>query len=233
MSGKSPKPERQSRRKPTFLSLKTKLTALYDPKRASFTQPLLGVSLRSQGVRIGDLRNLAEEYALLPSSAIPLDQTFEENFLFFLLGLRQEKTVAGQTGFLLRYQAHLFTWAITDSVYPEYERRSWEEELPYLRKLRKAQGLAQRFSYVVLLKYVRKEKPSRLFAFLKDSREEPVYTALAWVLSEIAVTYPEEVLAVLKTKRYSLKTKRTAVRKIRDSYRISPAIKEAAKETLL
>lgn len=90
-----------------------------------------------------------------------------------------------------------------------------------------------RVALVILLDYfVDSEHRSEIFSLLFGYRSEYYYTnmALAWLISEFFIKYPEETKGYLKTRPFDFTVTKMIIRKVRDSYRVSKSDKEWTKK---
>ncbi|MFA6830323.1 MAG: DNA alkylation repair protein [Bacilli bacterium] len=219
----------------SIIDLENELRSYSDIERGAFNESLFSCDLKSLGTRVPQLRLLAHKYSDLDISTIPLDSTFDENFLFFSIGLLQNSTLEKQTDFILKYQDYLKTWAITDSISQLFRIKDFQTDLTLLNKLKSGSLFAQRLSYVLILRYLRLKKSplDNIISFLEDSPSREVYYALAWVLAEFCIKYPEAFVSLYQKERYSLATRRITVSKINDSRRVTAEGKKKAKKLIL
>ncbi len=224
--------ENESRLKPAFSIFKKEIDKFSHKDKVGFCERVYNCSLPSLGIKIPDIRNLAKYFSDFPVSMIPLDVCFEYNLLFFIIGLKQISDIREQTDFIIENRNHFYSWAITDTSYGLYKRLPLEEELRYLLKLKRKGSFAQRFSYVVLLKYCKEKDISSLLSFIEDSKLKEVYTSIGWLLAECLIYHQEEVLSYVESSSLSYKTIQVFAYKARDSFRIESSVKIRCKELL-
>jgi hypothetical protein len=219
----------------TSADLFVDLERLKDDKKAAFDEPLFHCDLKSLGVPVPTLRALAKTYHDIDPKALPLDSSFEVDFLFFQIGLGQTSTPEEANRFLVANQAHLKTWAITDSLYQLYPLTTFLVDRKNLSVLKKQGSYLKRFCYLLFFRYLRADpKPLKTYlSFLSDDESWEVSYALGWLLTEMAIKNYDGFLKDFDPRKYSLATRKITVSKIRDTFRLTSAQKEKAKALIL
>ena len=91
---------------------------------------------------------------------------------------------------------------------------------------------ARRWGYVLFMPTLVKDKKNfrKIFRLLRDDDEYYVVMAEAWLLSYLAIYFPEETLDYLKTKPLKYNIVGRAIQKTCDSFRVNDETKEKFKE---
>lgn len=130
---------------------------------------------------------------------------------------------------LLRYAALTDTWAGTDcltftradhATYMGFARRALEDN---------AHTFVRRLGVIVMLKVLGDDTVEEILSILPSLESETEYyvnMAVAWLVSECYVHYPEPTLRFLEEGHYNAFVAAKAVSKCRDSYRVSPEDKQ-------
>lgn len=89
----------------------------------------------------------------------------------------------------------------------------------------------RRWGYVIFISGLQKNcaNTKKILALIKDDQEYYVSMAEAWLICDLAVFNPEEVLMFLKNSKIKYNILGRAIQKICDSFRISDEIKNEAK----
>ena len=200
-----------------------------DGKRSAFSVPLFQCNLEILGVRIPEIRGLAKAYSGIEIAGIPLDTVFEYNLVYFLVGLRQKKKLECQVDFVKENGSHLLTWAITDSIVSVFEKKGEQETIQAAGRLIEDDGIYVRRTGYVLLRRLAKVQAKKILPLLKEEKERILRMAQAWLLCDMAVFGPEDVLRFLKGRKELVSL---MVSKMRDSYRIPKETTERFRKEL-
>ena len=194
-------------------------------------QRILNTKLITHGTYTKDLVEIIKKYKNIDLSLLNPLASYEENFVYFSIGIIQAKTIQKQLDFIFKNAKFIDSWAVTDSSYKYLEFLPFEEELIYVKNLIETdQEFAIRYGYLILLKYIEKDNIETIFSLLKNTDMFYVYMMEAWLLSFIYIKYPTETYTYLKSSNIDLKIKLKAISKVIDSYRVSHEEKTKLKE---
>lgn len=134
------------------------------------------------------------------------------------------------------YLEKIDNWATCDGFCNSMKNIKKEKE-KYLEKIEKllkeSHPFKVRVGLVLLLSYYVEEKYIKEILTLVDkiNREEYyINMAIAWLVAECFIKYPNVTMPYLKENHFSPFTQNKTISKIRDSYRVSKEIKEELKK---
>ena len=206
------------------------LKFLKDDEYALFIKNIAKSKYPILGVRIPALRRLSIKYMDIDVKNIPSDY-LEENLLFFMIGMKQLKSMDEQVQFIIDNEKRVDTWEITDTVYKLYKFTTFKNDLKYVDRLMNTKKeFMVRFSYLILMNYISKENNKIILSYIKDSDYYYVNMMEAWLLSYMYVVDEEEIYDFLRQSNISLMLKKMTIRKILDSYRVNKEKKKRLKE---
>ena len=206
------------------------LNFLKDDEYALFIKNIAKSKYPILGVRIPTLRRLSIKYMDIDVKNIPSDY-LEENLLFFMIGMKQLKSMDEQVQFIIDNEKRVDTWEITDTVYKLYKFTTFKNDLKYVDRLMNTKKeFMVRFSYLILMNYISKENNKIILSYIKDSDYYYVNMMEAWLLSYMYVVDEEEIYDFLRQSNISLMLKKMTIRKILDSYRVNKEKKKRLKE---
>lgn len=128
----------------------------------------------------------------------------------------------------------LDSWAMTDTIVPTLKIKETERPIAWefaCRCIDAAPEYTRRFGIVMLMDYfLREESIPLVEEKISAIRDERYYVrmAAAWLLAEMGVHDFERVLRLLESGTLDLFTHNMTIRKLRESYRITPEQKAAA-----
>ncbi|MCI1244452.1 MAG: DNA alkylation repair protein [Bacilli bacterium] len=191
---------------------------------------LYGSEIRSIGVKIPYVKEVAARYAADPSLSLAdfsLTDSVELTICFFIIGLRRCVSFDEKMAFLRERLPCADSWAVTD-VCPQFIKPApLGTYLPYYREfIASPYPFVRRFAYVYALSYRRDEKAASFIGGIKKESEYYVTMAEAWLLATLAIDHYGDVLAFLKSKRAYPALFRKTISKCRDSFRIPAGRKE-------
>ena len=195
-----------------YIELASYLFSIKDQKHAEFSGNLSNSSYITIGVKNPILRSIIKEHYKdtdLCLEDFECSKYLEIDFLYFGIGLKRCKTIEEQLVFLDKNIKYAQSWAVTDTINHSLKKCSfdlfWEF---FLSHYQNEHIYTRRFSYI--------------FGLMAE----------AWLLSTIAIEYPQQVFELLK-KMGDQKLKLKTISKICDSLRFSDAQKEHFKSLRL
>lgn len=215
------------------MSIQNKLTHLVDDDYRAFAIKGILTNYPFLGVRTPDLRNLAKD--IIKSSS-------REEFLKEDLQSYEELTIQGFVIASLDYEemkkrlpeyvSKIDNWATTDMVVSSIKsiKKHREDFLPEIDKFLKSPHEFTVRTGLICLKayYITPDYLAVIFdrvTEVKDREEYYIKMAVAWLISECFIKYPDETHGFLKSKILPAWTQNKSISKIRDSYRVPTEVK--------
>lgn len=195
-----------------------------DQNFAMFQKSLSKSTYVSIGVKTPVLRNLVKEHYNdkdLKLEDFEHHKYQEIDVIYFGIGLCRCKDIDEQLLFLEKNLIHAGSWAVTDLIGAYLKKCEYEKFWEFFLKTNNNEyTYTRRFAYVFGLKFSSDKRILDTFKYFKPNEEYMVMMAEAWLLSFVAIHFPEEVYDYL-AKCSDETLKRKAISKICDSYRFS------------
>ena len=216
----------------TYKELDKYLQENGNKKFAEFSKTVSNSEYLVFGVKNPVLRQIVKEHVKDEELALDDFKTgkyLEIDFIYFGLGLSRIKNIDEQLDFLKQNIKKAKSWAITDTASTFLKKLTFDKYWPFFLSLVKSPFIYdRRMAYVVGLKLAKDKKILDVTKYIKKDDEYMVMMAEAWLLSTIAIEYPQQVFELLK-KLGDQKLKLKTISKICDSFRFSDAQKEQFK----
>lgn len=214
------------------------LDAMADPALAPYQHTIISdTHYPMRCIRMPQLRKLAKEaakgdwQAMLPQLRW---ETYEEVLAAGLIIAYAKAPFGEKLEPLRQLLPHLDSWAMTDSIVPTLKIKPEERSLAWDFAMECLAGTGEytvRFGIVMLLDYFLTPEAiplvARRLAAIRDDRYY-VRMAVSWCLAELAVQDYERVEKLLENGSLDTFTHNMTIRKMRESYRITPQQKAAA-----
>lgn len=195
-----------------------------DQNFAMFQKSLSKSTYVSIGVKTPVLRNLVKEHYNdkdLKLEDFEHHKYQEIDVIYFGIGLCRCKDIDEQLLFLEKSLIHAGSWAVTDLIGAYLKKCDYEKFWEFFLKTNGDEyTYTRRFAYVFGLKFSSDKRILDTFKYFKPNEEYMVMMAEAWLLSFVAIHFPEEVYDYLAKCSDEI-LKRKAISKICDSYRFS------------
>lgn len=215
-------------------SIQNKLTHLVDDDYRAFAIKGIFTDYPFLGVRTPDLRNLAKEIIqsgegeeFLNSEPLSYEELTIQGFIIASLPYEEMKKR------LPAYVAKIDNWATTDMVASSIKsiKKNREDFLNVIDEfIKSSREFTVRMALVCLKGYyITPDYLAVIFdriASVKDREEYYIKMAVAWLVSECFIKYPDETYGFLNAKILPAWTQNKSISKIRDSYRVPKEIKE-------
>lgn len=215
-----------------YQELEKYLFKISDEKFANFSKSLSNSEYISIGVKNPILRSIIKEHIKdedLRLEDFKLGQYLEVDFIYFGLALSRINNVKEQLDFLKQNIFKAKSWAITDCVTTYIKKLTFDDYWDFfLMKYDSIYTYDRRTAYVLGLKLYKEEKVLNVLSKMKNNEEYMVMMAEAWLLSTIAINYPDEVYDYLK-KCEDIKLVRKSISKINESFRFDEKTKNKFK----
>ena len=207
-----------------------RLRALSEEKFAQFSQRLIPAP-QILGVRTPALRALARKSFAALGGADELqnyEPFFHEEFVlkgFFIMLLKQDETKFALASDFIKTMPN---WAVCDIFAPKFKDDSFADAL--LKQAKNSAGeFERRFFYVYFMRNMSALTPEEFFEICAAENDKQYYVQMgaAWAIAEMFIKQREITLAFMESKRAAKFIQNKAISKIRDSFRVSKADKEA------
>lgn len=222
-----------------YADFRTKLASLSDDEYRKFCMCGIPCDRQFIGVRIPEIRKLVNNIPkesiddFIKAKPVAIEEVIARSFA--IARLPYDKMIKV-------FDSHiefLDNWCTVDTFCAALRKTIKKHEAEFLNqkveKLLKAKNeFAVRFGIVSLLDFY--VKPDYLFLIydrieaLKNRDEYYIKMALAWLLAECFIKFPDETFSYLKSSSLEPWTFNKAISKICDSYRVEPELKEAVKK---
>ena len=218
--------------------IRQQLEELREPDYGTFSQKLVPGIRNVLGIRMPILRALASQIAKSEGvfALEGTDEYYEETLLRGLVIGKLRLPAEEWLDIIRDFVPRIDNWAVCDSFVSSLKpaarqrERIWDFLQPYVLS---DQEFEQRFAAVMLLDYfVCEEWMDRtLCALLRiGTREYYASMGVAWALAECYIKFPEQTLPAILSQRPDPSTLQRLLRKVCDSYRVSPERKNALLE---
>lgn len=216
----------------TYAGLLLELNALADKKYRDFQKKLIATNADILGVRVPQLRKLAQKYRDdLKELLMMPDEYFEVTFLKCLvLGKQDFATFTEGLGEVLPL---IDNWATCDCFDAPCIKKNKSDFLPRIAALRFSEHeFTSRFALVQLLKhYCEEEYLPFIFESTEgcDHAKYYVSMAAAWLIAEVLIKHYAAGVEFLKEGTLPAVTHNRAIQKARESFRLTAEQKEELK----
>lgn len=218
-----------------------KLQRLAESDYKAFNEKLIPTNYEILGIRMPALKKLAKELAASPDLEMYLknaDFILYEHILLYGLVLGQLKKTSLETLFsyldplILKFDnwAHVDTIISSLKIFNKYP----DEVISHFLPLKSHEGeFTKRVFVIILMDFFINE--TYIDSTLKHLTEVPqgqyyVDMAIAWALSVGLVKFYDKTLPYIEQKKFSRFVHNKAIQKARESFRITPEIKEFLNE---
>ncbi len=214
-----------------------RLNALAESDYKAFNEKLIPTKHNILGIRMPALKKLAKELAADPEIGSYLENaefTTYEHILLYGLILGQIKNLAPETFFryldplILRFD----NWAHVDTLisFPKIYKKDPDKALNHFLPFKTHEGEFTKRAFVIFLMSHCMDE-THIDATLRHLTEVPqgqyyVDMAIAWALSVGLIKFYGKTLPYLEQKRFTKFVHNKAIQKARESYRVSPELKE-------
>ena len=215
-------------------NLVTYIYSLRDEKYRKFTKKLVTSKYEIIGIRIPVLKKLAKDLAKNNINEI-LDMSSNDIFeIYMLKGLviSYIKDTSEARKQFLKYIEFIDNWSLCDTFISSFKIIKNDREY-YFKKARELINspyeFKERIGFVIMLDYfLDDEYIDEIFKLINNYHTEKYYSkmALAWLLSLAYVKYPDKTKKFMETSILDRDILKMTERKIKDSFRVSPADKE-------
>jgi 3-methyladenine DNA glycosylase AlkD len=213
--------------------IKKQLLALADPNYQKFSQKLIPNGKNILGIPIPVLRKIAKQIAKSDWEnylSMATDDFFEEILLQGLVIGYVPIAIEKRLQFIANFIPKIDNWGICDTFCsnlkfkPEDKSTVWNFLRPFFHDSR---PFILRFAIIMLFKLIDEAYINDIFLIISKIHHDHrhVKLAIAWLIAECCVHFPEKTIAFLESKILDPHTQNIAIRKIRESFRIDHLIK--------
>lgn len=214
------KNDQAKRKVTTYDNLIKKLEKMSDKKLSLFNEKLINNVYSCYGIKMDDVKSLADEFESVDLSKFELDKYLEINLIYFIISLKKINTLQSQIEFINKNKEHLKTWAITDTIISYLKFTNLKEDAVILSSLLIGNEYTKRIRYYALNKYKSKENVSRLLELIYDDKSDVVIKAIAYLIEELYYLDSSKVLNFLYKDNLSIITKKEVIKKVKESNKI-------------
>lgn len=222
----------------TYDELKNALTRMADPTMEVYQRKIISDSdYPMLCIRMPALRKLARQCAQGALDKLLHDAawgTYEEVLVLGLAVAYEKVPLENRLEKLWNLLPKLDSWAMTDSIVPTIHFQPGEAQSLWdfaLRCLESDGEYTRRFAVVIFLNHFMTDawipQVAQRVAEIHDERYY-VQMAQAWLFAEMAVSRPELVSGLLEQGKLDLFVHNMTIRKMRESFRIPPELKQTA-----
>lgn len=211
------------------------LKSLQDKKYKDFSSSLiLNSKYEMIGIRTPIMRNIAKTIAkgnIEEFLKCVQDNYYEEIMIqgFVISHIKDEEVFYN---YFRKHITKIDCWGLCDSfcsslkIVRKYEDKYFQESLKMA--LKKEEFISRIGLIIILDHFIRKENLNAIFETLNKIQSDKFYInmAEAWLVCELYIKYPNETNEFIKKNNLNKFTQNKAIRKIRDSYRVSKEEKE-------
>ncbi len=218
------------------MNIKEEILKMSEPQYQQFNAKLLPGVENIQGVRLGNLRKLAKKIVKDDwQTFLQKAETdfFEEIMLYgMVIGYLKTDTVEEIFPYMDTYISMIDNWSTCDSfcsglkITKEYPEKMWSYLQSYFKSDKE---FYIRFAVVMGLNYyINDEYKDRFLKQLDKIHHEGYYVkmAVAWAISMIYVSYPDETTEYLKSNNLDDFTHNKAIQKIKESNQVTKEVKQ-------
>ena len=218
-------------------SINEKLQILAESDYKAFNEKLITTDYEVLGIRMPALKKLAKEIATDFDTATYLhhtEHTTYEHILLYGLVLSNLKNPSLETIFqyldplILKFDnwAHVDTIISSLKIFQKYP----DEVLTHFLPLKTHEGEFTKRSFVILLMdyFINETHIDIAYEHMKEVAQGQYYVdmAIAWAISLGLVKFYDKTIKLLEQKTFSKFVHNKAIQKARESYRITPEVKE-------
>ena len=223
--------------KDMIASIDEKLRTLAETDYKAFNEKLIPTNYEILGIRMPILKKLAKEIATSPDVETYLENaefTTYDHILLYGLVLGSLRKPSLETVFyyldplILKFDnwAHVDTIVCTPKIFKKYP----DEVLVHFLPLKTHEGEFTKRTFVILVMdyFINEKYIDTALTHLKEVPQGQYYVdmAIAWAISLGLVKFYDKTLPLLEQKVFSKFVHNKAIQKARESYRITPEIKE-------
>lgn len=220
-----------------MINVKEEIAKLVEPKYQKFSAGLLPGVDNIQGVRLGNLRKISkkivkEDWKAFLNTAS--DDSFEEIMLQgMVIGYVKTSSIEELFPYIKKHVAKIDNWSTCDSfcnglkIAEQNPEAMWDFLKPYFKSTNEYDI---RFAVVMsLFYYINDTYKDQVLQIIDSIHHEGYYVkmAVAWALSMIYVSFPEETALFLKKNHLDDFTQNKTIQKIRESHQVTQEQKDA------
>ena len=176
--------------------------------------------LIKKGTDVSDLKDYTLSYQILHRT-------------YFQVSLKLLNDTKKQFSFIEENNDYLQDWWHVDQL-TQFINKPIDFDFAYIKSkeyILSPKPFMRRWGYVLFLMGLQKNKNNtkKILALMKDDDEYYVQMAQAWLICDLAVFNPKEVIMFIENSTLNYNILGKAIQKIVDSYRISDEVKEYVK----
>ncbi|MDR2200622.1 MAG: DNA alkylation repair protein [Puniceicoccales bacterium] len=218
--------------------IRKQLWALADPNYRKFSEKLIPGARNILGVSAPNVQKIARQILKMDWEnylRTANDDSFESIMLQGLVIGSAPIPTEQRLVLIGNFLPKIDNWAICDSFCGHWKIRGKDRELiwdflqPFFRENR---PFYLRFALIMLFKFIDGVHIDFIFLLLPKIRSNHRYVqlAIAWLVAECCLHFPEKTLRFLKSQTLDKFTQNRAIQKINESLRIAPSLKEQVRQ---
>lgn len=224
--------------------IRAKLLALSDEDYRKFNEKLQTSVSEQIGVRIGEVRKIASELAKTKEgpgwrgymSALAPDFAYEERLVAGMSIFYAKTDILEKIEYAEKFIPYIDGWAVCDTVCSTIKLRADERDVFWDYAVKKAvsgREFEARFGLVVMRgSFVDDEHLDRVLEITDGLDFAGYYDSMgaAWLLADCMAKFPQRTFEYMKVSRLNDMVYNKAISKMRESYRVSPEMKNELKQ---
>ncbi|MDR0418487.1 MAG: DNA alkylation repair protein [Puniceicoccales bacterium] len=220
------------------MEIKKQLHTLIDSDYRKFSQKLNPDGKNILGIRLPDLRKMAKQIVKSDWKNYlnaATDDSFEEILLQGLVIGYIRIPIAERLLLIKNFVLKIDNWGICDTFCGAIKIRSEDRAIvwDFLQSFfQDERPFFKRFAVVMLFKFIDGEYIADIFTIISrvNSDNRYVKLAVAWLIGECCVHFPEKTIKFLASKILDPRIQNIAIQKITESFRVDVCIKVSAKQ---
>ncbi|MCX5775105.1 MAG: DNA alkylation repair protein [Firmicutes bacterium] len=179
-----------------YARLQSMLIAKIDPKYLLFCGPIVNAKTPLLGVRMPDLHEIAKKIIKDKDDVktLPFHQSVEMDIVIGFCRMQSNDALDDKYQFLNAFLPGVDNWMVIDSLASSFSTKDYGLGLRKIKQYAKSKApFERRFAYIHFLdNFIQKDKVNDIFKIVKPDAHYYVKMAIAWLLCECFVRYPNE-----------------------------------------
>lgn len=217
------------------------LLSLKNEDKVNWTKKIYSTNKKCLAIKLPILRDIANmiKKGDVDSFLKGLHAKYIEQDILKAILISQEGDFEKQKKLIVQFLKNVDSWVCTDTLKLNYKKVSFEQIKNFCNELCKGEVFLRRYAFVVLLKYAKNTNYLNyifnLIEKMHDEREYFVNMAIAWLLCEITIYFPEKTFNFVNNYKNNYKKEnnyfliKKYIGKCKDSFRINNDFKEKLK----
>jgi 3-methyladenine DNA glycosylase AlkD len=179
------------------------------------------------GIRMPKMNELIKKYK---NKDLDLRLGIYQEIDLLYFGTKLNNDFKNNKEVLLKNSKYIKSWVVTDKIKSLMPKMNFNNYYDLFISLNNRSLYERRLSYVLMINVAKDKNILDILKKIKLNEEYKVMIAEAWLISEIAIFYPYDIISYLsKIKDKDIKLFKTSINKLLSSYRISDEFKNIFK----